>query len=211
MDRNRRLSLMAFGTAVALALSFAAQRAGDTHCDGLAGPVVNDARRALARDQVAIALKWVRKADEAELRTAFDKTLRVRREGSQARELADRYFFETLVRLHRAGEGAPYTGLKPAGRNLGPAIPAADRALQDGSPAAVETLLTNAARAGLRQRFQAVVSRKNYPENDIAAGREYVEAYVAYVHYVERLYEAATHAASGHYPEKHEEAKATRE
>lgn len=49
----------------------------------------------------------------------------------EARQLADMHFFETLVRLHRAGEGAGFTGLKPAGRDLGPAIPAADKALRD--------------------------------------------------------------------------------
>ena len=42
------------------------------------------------------------------------------------------YFFETLVRIHRAGEGEPYTGMKPAGRDLGPAVPAADKAIVDG-------------------------------------------------------------------------------
>jgi hypothetical protein len=39
----------------------------------------------------------------------------------EAKALADRYFFETLVRLYRAGEGAAYKGLKPAGRDLGAA------------------------------------------------------------------------------------------
>jgi hypothetical protein len=30
------------------------------------------------------------------------------------------------IRLHRAGEGAAFTGLKPSGGDVGPAIPAAD-------------------------------------------------------------------------------------
>lgn len=93
------------------------------HCDGMDGPVVIAAQKALAKQDVNLVLIWVQKEDEQELRDVFDQTLRIRELSAEARELADRYFFETLVRIHRAGEGAPYTGLKPAGRDLGPAIP----------------------------------------------------------------------------------------
>jgi Family of unknown function (DUF6448) len=41
----------------------------------------------------------------------FQRILLLRRLGHEAKELAARFFFETLVRIHRAGEGAPYTGL----------------------------------------------------------------------------------------------------
>ena len=39
---------------------------------------------------------------------------------------------ETVIRLHRAGEGAAYTGLKTAGADYGPAIPAAEYAVETG-------------------------------------------------------------------------------
>ena len=52
----------------------------------------------------------------------------------------------TIVRVHRASEGAPYTGLKPAGVDLGPAVPAADRALDTGSTESLERLLGDAMR-----------------------------------------------------------------
>ena len=97
------------------------------HCDGLDGPVVKAAQQALETRNPAFALSWVQEKDEPEIRTAFERTLAVRTLSPQAKELADRFFFETLVRVHRAGEGAPFTGLKPAGRDLGPAIPAAER------------------------------------------------------------------------------------
>ena len=102
------------------------------HCDTLDGPVVETARTALAKGEVTPLLKWVRPADEQELKNAFRQTLEVRKLGEQARELADRYFFETLVRIHRAGEGAPYTGLKP-GDSVDPAVVLADKALESGS------------------------------------------------------------------------------
>jgi hypothetical protein len=127
--------------------------------------------------------------------------LSVRKLGPEAKDLADRFFFETVVRVHRASEGAPYSGLKPAGFDLGPAITAADTALDTESIEALEKLLTDAVRKGLSEHFHSVVSRKNFDPNDVAAGRLYVEAYVPYVHYVEGLWEAASESPKGHYPE----------
>lgn len=171
------------------------------HCDGLDGPVVKAAQKALETGNVNLVLIWVQEQDEAQIKQAFEKTLAVRMLGPEAKELADTYFFETLVRIHRAGEGAPYTGLKPAGRDLGPAIPAADRALETGQLGPLMALISSAAQDGLKREFLDVSGKKSFAKNEVAAGRRYVEAYVGFVHYVERLYEAAEGAAAGHYPE----------
>jgi hypothetical protein len=168
------------------------------HCDTLDGPVIGLARRALETGNVNLVLPWVRAADEAEIRHAFEHALAVRKLGPEARSLADRHFFETLVRIHRASEGAPYTGLKPAGTDLGPAVPAADKALEDGSIDRVSKLLVEAIREGLHRHFHAAYRRRKFDENDVAAGREYVSAYVPYVHYVEGLWDAATGAKPHH-------------
>lgn len=169
------------------------------HCDGMDGPVVLLAKKALETGNVKLVLPWVRAQDEDEIRHAFDHASAVRKLGPQARELADKHFFETLVRIHRAGEGAPFTGLKPAGRDLGPAIPAADRALEDGSVDAVVRLVTDAVAGGIREHFQAAWSKRRFDPNDVKAGREYVEAYVPYIHFVERLSDVAKGSSRGHY------------
>lgn len=179
------------------------------HCDTLDGPVVTLAKRALETGDVNLVLPWVPKTDEPEIRRAFAHAVSVRKLGPEARQLADTFFFETLVRVHRASEGAPYTGLKPAGLDLGPAIPAADKALNTGSTEALEKLLREALRKGLRDHFDAARSRMNFDPGDVEAGREYVQAYVAYVHYVEALYDAATKTAHGHYAEPAADTKAT--
>jgi hypothetical protein len=165
------------------------------HCDGLGGPVVKAAQRALETRNPALALIWVQERDEPEIRNAFEQTLAVRAFSPQARELADRFFFETLVRVHRAGEGAPFTGLKPAGRDLGPAIPAADEAVRIGSVEPVGQLLTVAIRERLRQQFGEVVAAKTFASDDVAAGRAYVKAYVEFIHFVELVYESTKEAA----------------
>lgn len=76
----------------------------------------------------------VKSEHEAEIRDAFAKAIAVRGLSGYARQLADRYFFETLVRIHRASEGEAFTGLKPAG-SVEPGIEAADEALEKGSGA----------------------------------------------------------------------------
>lgn len=190
-----RIGLIAIA-ALAVAAGYAL-----AHCDGLDGPVVNAARKALATNNVNYALIWVQKESEPELRTVFDQTIAVRKLGDESKALADRNFFETLVRLHRAGEGAPYTGLKPAGRDLGPAIPAADRAIETQRLADLEALIVKDVRRGLGEAFAQVQSKRNYDPNDVAAGREYVKAYVEYIHFVERLHEAALKPAVGHFAE----------
>ena len=161
-------------------------------CDALDGPLVALARRALETEDVNHVLPWVRAEDEEEIRRALRHALALRKFWPDARELAETHFFETLVRAHRASEGAPYTGLKPAGADVGPALPAAGRALDSGYVRGLVTLLIDAVRSGVHRHFEAAMKRSNFPVEDVAAGRAYVEAYESYVRYVERLWEAAT-------------------
>ena len=177
------------------------------HCDGLDGPVVKAAQRALETRNPALVLIWVQEKDEPEIQKAFERTLEVRALSPQAKELADRFFFETLVRVHRAGEGAPFTGLKPAGRDLGPAIPAADEAVRVGSVEPVRDLLMAAIQERLGHQFGEVMATKAFKPDDVAAGRAYVRAYVDFIHFVELLYGTTMNAPHGHFEEPETPAK----
>lgn len=154
-----------------LATTFLAPAVVLAHCDGMDGPVVKAAQKALAEGKVNLVLIWVQPGDEGAIKTGFQKTLAVRELSPEARELADMYFFETLVRIHRAGEGAPYTGLKPTGRDLGPIIPAADKAIAEGKIEPLLKLLPAAAHAGIRKHFTDVLAKKHYKEDDVQTGR----------------------------------------
>ena len=181
-----RRGVMIAGALLALGSAGAAQ----AHCDTLDGPVVGAARKALDTGSVNLVLVWVQKGDEAEIRRAFQRASSVRKAGGEARELADHYFFETLVRVHRAGEGAPDTGLKPAGKPE-PAIATADKAVETGKLEPVAKLVSDRTHKGLEKHFHDLMSKKKYNPNDVAAGRAFASSYVEYVHYVERLYDAA--------------------
>lgn len=168
------------------------------HCDSMDGPVVQAAEAALATGEVERVLMWVRPQDDAEIREAFARTLEVRALGGTAAELADRWFFETLVRVHREGEGAPYTGLKPAGYEVPAGIAMADRALEDGSVDAVATRITAHLEQSIRERFEAANALRSHDPADVEAGRRYVHAYVAYIHLVEEVVEVLHGGADAH-------------
>jgi hypothetical protein len=161
------------------------------HCDTMDGPVVKAARKALESGRIEQVLYWVPESGEAELRAAFAHVLQVRKLGNEAQQLADRYFYETVVRVHRAGENAPYSGLKAAGEKLPDAILAGDRAVETGDPGPVISHLQSEVAGQIAKRLQAVQHAKNFGEKDIAAGRAFVKAYVEYIHTVEAVHNAA--------------------
>lgn len=172
------------------------------HCDTLDGPVVATARIALDKGDVTPLLKWVRAEEEKKIQDAFQKTLVVRTKGSEAKELADMYFFETLVRIHREGEGAPYTGLKP-GEAVDPAVALADKALGNGNIDKLVNVLSNAMANGIRKRFQHARETQNHADNSVTAGREFVESYVIFTHYVEGLHGLIKGGAAHHGEAEH--------
>lgn len=160
------------------------------HCDSVDGPVVQAARRALASGDVNAVLPWVRASGEPQIREAFARTIKVRKLDPEAAALADTWFFETVVRVHRAGEGAAFDGIKPAGAPVPAGIEAADKALETGQAGALQKTFAAALENGLRQRLERVLAARDYKTGDVEAGRRYVAAYVDFIHYAERLHSA---------------------
>lgn len=189
--------------AVAFALLPLIPAAALSHCDSLDGPVVKDARAALAKGDPAAVLKWIGADREKEVTDAFKKTLAVRGKGDDAKELADRWFFETLVRLHRAGEGEGFTGLKPAG-SAEPGLAAADKALESGSADELAKDVSAAVADGIRKRFALAAEKKKRAADGVAAGRDYVGAYIDFIHFVEGAHRLAADGA-GHDKAEHGE------
>ncbi|MCB1183933.1 hypothetical protein KDM41_10900 [bacterium] len=168
------------------------------HCDSMTGPVVPDARAALESGDLDPVLKWIMPEYEAEVSDAFQRAVEVRALGDDARELADRYFLETLIRVHREGEGAPYTGLKddPAA----PIVQMADQALADGSVEGMMEKINRHLASVVGEKFQAALEAGKNKDRSAEAGREFVAAYVTYVHYVEGVHDAIV-ASGGHHAE----------
>lgn len=187
---NRILSVVA-----ALALMVGASTYTFAHCDTLDGPVVQDARKALAVKDVTPVLKWVQAKDEKGVKAAFAKA--VAAQGQKQQEAEEKKFFEVLVRIHRAGEGAPFTGLKPAGE-VEPVIAQADMALLEGKPDGLLAMVTDTVSKGIRERYEKAAETYKHKDESVQKGREYVAAYVEYTHYVERLQQNAEGHAAPH-------------
>lgn len=155
------------------------------HCDSATGPVVTAARDALEAGDVNLILPYVQPEYEQELTAAFNQTLNIRKRGPEVREVADQYFFETAVRLHRVGEGASYTGIKTEVEES-PALEAAERALQAGNPDEAISLLDDEVQAGVTEHFQHVLEAREAEEENptVETARERVEAEFAFQKYV---------------------------
>jgi hypothetical protein len=159
-----------------------------SHCDTYSGPVIIAAKQALEKGDVTPLLKWVKKEDEEQIKAAFKKTMTVRAKGPEAKDLSDNYFFETIVRIHRASEGAPFTGLK--NEPVEPIVALADKALEKGSVDSLVNKVSAHIKEGIKQRFAKVLEAKKNADKTVEAGREYVEAYVTYLHYIEGIHSA---------------------
>ncbi|GHE49407.1 DUF6448 family protein [Streptomyces capitiformicae] len=164
------------------------------HCDSLDGPVVTAARKALEGRDVDQILPYVPEAGEPEVREAFGLTAKARTLGHEAQEVADRWFFETVVRVHRAGEGAPFTGLKPAGLDVGPVIPATERALDGGSADELTGILCGIVREQVEERHGRAMALKEHAAEGVAGARAYVEADLGLQVWAHHLYKQATAA-----------------
>jgi uncharacterized protein DUF6448 len=161
------------------------------HCDSMDGPVVKAAIQALNTGSVDYVLPFVPKEGETEVSRAFQQVLPLHKQAGSAKDVADLYFFETVVRVHRAGEGAPYTGLKPAGLDVGPVIPVAERAIESGSPDELVGLLTETVRAEITERLAHAMKLKRHATHNVDAAREYVEAMLGLEVWSHKLYMTA--------------------
>lgn len=160
-------------------------RTASAHCDTEDGPAVTDGRRALETRNVNIALKWVHQDQEEEVRDAFSRAVAVRELSPEAREVADRYFLDVLIRVHRAGEGAGFDGIKPTGAHVPPQVVAADEALSLGRIDPLRGLVEDERWDELVRRFDQAVTLKEFDVDDLGAAREYMEAYVSFFKYAE--------------------------
>ena len=166
------------------------------HCDTMDGPVVTAARDALERDDVDVALPFVPADGEDEVRAVFELARKARAEGGVAREVADLYFFDTVVRVHRRGEGAAHTGLQPAGLDVGPVIPVAEQAADTGDPAALLALLREELEHQVVHRLEEVRSLAAHAGAGVPPARAATSArlgLLVWAHKVHALLQADVH------------------
>lgn len=204
--RTKRITNILFKgiTSVMLVLMFTLFSASQAfaHCDSYDGPVIKDALKAFKQNNVSLVLKWVNAEHEQEIKSLFDKTVKIKKTSAkEISQIIETHFLETLVRLHREGEGEPYTGLKPAG-SVTPVIQMADASIENKSADILVTKLKAHIEKDIREKYQLVQELSKTKDESVEKGRAYVAAYVSYTHTLEGL-EAALKGHEGHSAEKH--------
>lgn len=189
--------LIGFIMSVMLALPFTSS----AHCDSYDGPVIKDAYKALETNNVNLVLKWVAHENEQEIVSLFNKTYSLKSGDKEVYQIVEKHFFETLVRLHRESEGAPYTGLKPSGTTK-VIVVLSDKAIANKSADDLLSKLNGHIEKVVREKFNLVNAL--YKEKDLSTekGREYVKAYVDYTHTLEALHDILEQGG-GHAEHKH--------
>lgn len=170
--------LLMFGAALIFMLF--TQKKAYAHCDTMDGPAVKDGKKALETGNINYAYKWIFEEYEHELKEIYELALKTRTLGADAKEVADRWFLENFVRIHRAGEGASYEGLKPSGTELEPVVVAADKSIDIGDMSPLKGLVTDEEYHALEDKFNKAIALKDFDINDVKAAREYVNAYVTF-------------------------------
>lgn len=158
------------------------------HCDRENGPVAVAAREALKTGDFSKIVIWVGEEQEEELKKKFRQSLAVYQKGGESKELAEDFFMENSVRLHRAAEGMPFTGLKPAQPNP-PDIAAAEKALKTGNFDPVVNLFSEKMEEKTSEWFQKAMEARKDKNQSVESGREWVDQYVKYIVYLHKLYQ----------------------
>lgn len=158
------------------------------HCDSFDGPALIDAEKALATNNVNLILKWIDADMEGEVVPLFHKTYSLMNGDKEIYEIVKKHFFETFIRLHREMEGAPFTGLKPAGTTAHITV-MSDKALDTGNFASLLKALNNHINSQLQEKFNKTEALYKVRDNSVEEGRAYVEAYVDYTHSVEAVHD----------------------
>lgn len=187
---------------IAAAALLLATQGAQAHCDAVDGPVAKAVQQALDNGNVNPVLAYAPQTAETEIRAAFDKSRKVRGLGADAKTLADQAFMETVIRLHRAGEGAGYTGLKPAGGDYGPVIPAAEHAIETGDLAKLKAVFAEEIEHALRERLAharelKAVSLTPKTAAEVPHARERVSAELGFITFAETVRQAVLGKGAG--------------
>ena len=199
--KNWRAGLQTILTLIIVSVIIFGSVPASAHCDSYDGPTIKDAVKALETNNVKFVLKWITPEQEKEIIPLFNKTYALKSGDKEVYAIVEKHFFETLVRLHRESEGAPYTGLKPAGTTK-PIILMSDKAIESRNIDDLLGKLNNHIGKVLKEKYEKVAALEKVKNDSPEQGREYVEAYVDYTHTIEAIHDIIEQG-SGHSAHNH--------
>jgi len=199
--QNRKRYKSIFSIVLLFALMILGSLPASAHCDSFDGPTIKDAVKALETNNVNLVLKWITPEQEKVIIPLFNKTYSLKTGDKEVYEIVEKHFFETLVRLHRETEGAPFTGLKPAGTTK-KIVQLSDQALESNNVEDLLVKLNTHIDKLIKEKYEKVVALDKVRNDSPSKGREYVEAYVDYTHTIEAIHDIAEQSG-GHSSHNH--------
>ncbi len=200
--KNRKTSLQSILALVLVSLFILfGSVPASAHCDSYDGPTIKDALKALETNNVNLVLKWIDAEQENEIISLFNKTYALKSGDKEVYSIVKKHFLETLVRLHRETEDAPYTGLKPAGSTK-KIIQISDQTIESKDFDAFIGKLNKHIGRVIKEKYKKVEALDKVKNDSPEKGREYVAAYVDYTHTVEAIHDIVEQGA-GHSAHKH--------
>lgn len=161
------------------------------------GPVMGAAKMALDKGNVNYVLIWVPEESENKLKNLFEKTFCESRAGKDMEDIAINWYFETVKRLHRAGERRLYTCMNPDGSDERSVVPKVKRAIETGEADEIIGFIPKTKEHDFRHRLHHLIEKKNYDVNNVAAGREYVAEFIDFIIYLHHFCTSSS-GESGH-------------
>jgi len=151
------------------------------------GPVIIAAKKALETGNPNYVLIWVPEESENTLKNLLEKTFCERSTRKNIQNRGIDWYFESVNRLHFTCRWPHCPGMTSDGSDMKMIVSMVERAFETGNCEEICGVLPIAHTAEVKLRFHNVMNKRNYTVDDIAAGRAYVSAFIAFIAYLHNL------------------------
>ena len=155
--------------------------------DEMQEPVEKAAKMALETGNVNYILIWLPEESENTLKNLLEKTRCVRSSRMNMQNQVYDWYFATVNRFFNANRYPDYLTTQFGGLAEKPLVLKVDKAIESGDFEEIRDIIPVTHEADAKQRFQHIMDMRNYPVNNIAAGRAYVSAFFDFNRYVHDL------------------------
>jgi hypothetical protein len=151
------------------------------------GPVIRAAKMAMETGNASYILIWLPKEAENTLKNLLERTYCENRTRKNTQNHSIDWYFKSVNRLHSRYGWPDYPGMKFKETDEETIALMVERAFESGNFEEINSIIPLNHSGDARERFHKVMMKRNYSVDDIAAGRVYVSAFIAFIVYLHNL------------------------
>lgn len=151
------------------------------------GPMMIAAKRALETGKAHHILIWIPEKSENTLKNLLEKVCCKRRIQADGHDRIVDWYFETISRFHSGYYGPHNLNISTKTPEEKSIIFLVESACESGNFEEITTVIRDTPTGEMRQRFDDVMKKRNYCEENIAAGRVYVSVFTYFIAFVNNL------------------------